>query len=72
MPGFAMASPDAARAEARPVFLRDELLLEEGVGPNVAERGTGGTGVLGFDPRRQGRRFLLAVLPTDLMDTASE
>ena len=41
---------------------------DDGVELNVTER----TGVLGLEPRRQGRRFLLAVLPTDLIETASE
>lgn len=71
--GLTIASPDAARADARPpaaVPLREGGLPEpdDGVELNVTER----TGVLGLEPRRQGRRFLLAVLPTDLIETASE
>lgn len=72
MPGFAIASPDAASAEARPVFLREVDLpdADDKVGPDVAEVGTGGIGVPWFDPRRQGRRFV--PLPVDLIETASE
>ncbi len=70
IPGLAMASPEAARADARPPDAPVPLREDEGLELNVAERA--GTGAEGLEPRRQGRRFLLAVLPTDRIETASE
>ena len=74
MPGFAIARPDAANADASPVAavpFRGGDLLEPTltVGPMVAERGWF---ELALELRRQGRRFLLVALPMELIDTASE
>ena len=73
MAGFAMASPEAARAEASPpeaVFLRGGE-RPRAAGPEVVERGRGGGGP-GLEVRRQGLRFLLVALLTEWMEAASE
>ena len=74
MAGFAMASPEAASADASPpaaVFLRGG----ERPFDVVAERGTAGTAGAGLEGRRQGRppvRFLPEVLLTEWTEAASE
>lgn len=67
--GFAMASPDAAIAPARPVFLRFGDLVDPDV---LAEFGAGLVGAESFIDRRRNSLRFFVVLLTEYTDAASE